>query len=58
MYRKVAAARGSVEAGSGRSNDDVEADFATRRAKTPGDSSTPCMPQIAKAPETLGISGA
>ncbi|PKM28939.1 MAG: antitoxin of toxin-antitoxin stability system [Gammaproteobacteria bacterium HGW-Gammaproteobacteria-12] len=30
---KVAVARASVEAGRGRSNDDVEAEFAARRAK-------------------------
>lgn len=31
--RKVAAARASVEAGRGRSNEDLEAAFASRRAK-------------------------
>lgn len=30
---KVAVARASIEAGRGRSNDDVEAEFAARRAK-------------------------
>jgi hypothetical protein len=30
---KVAVARASVEAGRGQSNDDVEAEFAARRAK-------------------------
>lgn len=30
---KVAVARASVEAGRGRSNDDVEAEFTARRAK-------------------------
>ncbi|WP_257026787.1 MULTISPECIES: hypothetical protein [Pseudomonadaceae] len=33
VRRKVAAARASVEAGRGRSNADVEAAFAARRAK-------------------------
>lgn len=32
LARKVEAARGSAEAGRGRSDDAVEADFATRRA--------------------------
>lgn len=36
VQRKVAVARASVEAGHGRSNDDVEAEFAARRAKTLG----------------------
>ena len=36
VQRKVAAARASVEAGRGRSNDDVEAEFAARRAKALG----------------------
>ncbi|MBP3061699.1 antitoxin of toxin-antitoxin stability system [Ectopseudomonas chengduensis] len=36
VHRKVAAARASVEAGRGRSNDDVEAEFAARRAKALG----------------------
>lgn len=30
---KIAVARASLEAGRGRSNDDVEAEFAARRAK-------------------------
>ena len=33
MQRKVAAARASLEAGRGCSNDDVEAEFAARRAE-------------------------
>ncbi|MBN2970588.1 antitoxin of toxin-antitoxin stability system [Roseomonas aeriglobus] len=33
LHRKVAAARTSVAAGSGRSNDSVEADFAARRSE-------------------------
>lgn len=36
VQRKVAIARASVEAGRGRSNEDVEAAFATRRAKALG----------------------
>ncbi|MDG9757360.1 antitoxin of toxin-antitoxin stability system [Ectopseudomonas chengduensis] len=36
VHRKIAAARASVEAGRGRSNDDVEAEFAARRAKALG----------------------
>ncbi len=36
VQRKVAAARASVEAGNGRSNDNVEAEFAARRAKAQG----------------------
>lgn len=36
VQRKVAAARASVEAGRGRYNDDVEAEFAARRAKALG----------------------
>jgi len=36
VQRKVAAARASVEAGRGRSNDDIEAEFAARRAKALG----------------------
>jgi predicted transcriptional regulator len=36
VHRKVVAARASVEAGRGRSNDDVEAEFAARRAKALG----------------------
>lgn len=36
VQRKVAVARASVEAGRGRSNEDVEAAFAARRAKAPG----------------------
>lgn len=36
VQRKVAAARASVDAGRGRSNDDVEAEFAARRAKALG----------------------
>jgi hypothetical protein len=33
---KVEAARTSMQAGLGRSNDDVEAEFAQRRANAPG----------------------
>lgn len=33
VERKVERARSSVRAGEGRSNDEVEADFAARRAK-------------------------
>lgn len=33
VQRKVAVARESVQAGRGRSNEDVEAAFAARRAK-------------------------
>lgn len=36
VQRKVAVARASVEAGPGRSNEDVEAAFAARRAKAQG----------------------
>ncbi|SDP99972.1 antitoxin of toxin-antitoxin stability system [Ectopseudomonas guguanensis] len=36
VQRKVAAARTSIEAGRGRANDDVEAEFAARRAKALG----------------------
>ena len=36
VQRKVAAARASVDAGRGRSDDDVEAEFAARRAKALG----------------------
>lgn len=36
VQRKVAVARASVEAGRGRSNDEVEAEFAARRAKAQG----------------------
>lgn len=36
LQRKVTAARISVQAGRGRSNDDVEAEFAARRAKVQG----------------------
>lgn len=36
VQRKVAVARASIEAGLGRSNDDVEAEFAARRAKALG----------------------
>jgi predicted transcriptional regulator len=36
VQRKVAAARASIQAGRGRSNDDVEAAFAARRAKAQG----------------------
>lgn len=36
VQRKVAVARASVEAGRGRSNEDVEATFAARRAKALG----------------------
>lgn len=36
VQRKVAVARASVEAGRGRSNDDVEAEFTARRAKAQG----------------------
>lgn len=32
LNRKVEIARGSVRAGSGRSNDEIEAEFAARRA--------------------------
>lgn len=32
LHRKVEAARSSMRAGHGRSNDEVEADFAARRA--------------------------
>lgn len=34
LHRKVEAARISVHAGQGRSNDAVEADFAARRARS------------------------
>ena len=33
LQRKVAAARASLEAGRGRSNDDVEVEFAARRKR-------------------------
>ena len=33
---KVEAARSSMRAGQGRSNDEVDADFAAHRARTPG----------------------
>ena len=33
LRRKVEAARSSMRAGKGRSNDEVEAEFATRRVK-------------------------
>ncbi|WP_313117471.1 antitoxin of toxin-antitoxin stability system [Ectopseudomonas guguanensis] len=36
VQRKVAAARTSIEAGRGRANDHVEAEFAARRAKALG----------------------
>lgn len=36
VQRKVAVARASVEAGRSRSNEDVEAAFAARRAKAQG----------------------
>ncbi|TBU76992.1 antitoxin of toxin-antitoxin stability system [Phytopseudomonas daroniae] len=36
VQRKVAVARESVQAGRGRSNEDVEAAFAARRAKALG----------------------
>lgn len=36
VQRKVAVARASAEAGRGRSNEDVEAAFAARRAKALG----------------------
>lgn len=36
VQRKVAAARASIQAGRGRSNDDVEAAFAAHRAKVQG----------------------
>lgn len=36
VQRKVTAARASVEAGRGRSNEDVEAAFAARRTKALG----------------------
>ncbi|MED5609004.1 MULTISPECIES: antitoxin of toxin-antitoxin stability system [unclassified Pseudomonas] len=36
LQRKVEAARASVQAGQGRSNEEVEADFAARRAKAMG----------------------
>lgn len=36
VQRKVAVARASVEAGRGRSNEDVEAAFAARRTKAQG----------------------
>ncbi|OLU22379.1 antitoxin of toxin-antitoxin stability system [Pseudomonas sp. PA15(2017)] len=36
VQRKVAVARASVEAGHGRSNEDVEAAFSARRAKALG----------------------
>ena len=36
VQRKVAVARASVEADRGRSNEDVEAAFAARRAKAQG----------------------
>ncbi|MDH1265779.1 MULTISPECIES: antitoxin of toxin-antitoxin stability system [unclassified Pseudomonas] len=36
VQHKVDAARASVEAGRGRSNHDVEAEFAARRAKAQG----------------------
>jgi predicted transcriptional regulator len=36
VQRKVDAARASIEAGRGRSNDDVEAEFTARRAKALG----------------------
>lgn len=36
LQRKVAAARASLEAVRGRSNDDVEAEFAERRAQALG----------------------
>jgi predicted transcriptional regulator len=34
LYRKVKAARASMRVGQGRSNEEVEAEFAKRRAKT------------------------
>jgi hypothetical protein len=36
LQRKVEVARASVKAGRGRSNDEVEAKFAARRAKVSG----------------------
>ncbi len=36
LHRKVEIARSSMRAGQGRSNDEVEADFATRRASVTG----------------------
>lgn len=33
VHRKVGIARAAVEAGGGRTNEEVEADFAARRAK-------------------------
>jgi hypothetical protein len=36
LHRKVEIARSSMRAGLGRSNDEVEADFATRRASVTG----------------------
>jgi predicted transcriptional regulator len=37
LHRKVKAARSSMRAGGGRSNDEVEADFAARRASAAKD---------------------
>ena len=36
LHRKVEIARSSMRAGLGRSNEEVEADFATRRASVTG----------------------
>ena len=36
LHRKVEIARSSMRAGLGRSNEEVEADFATRRASVAG----------------------
>jgi predicted transcriptional regulator len=37
LHRKVKAARSSMRAGRGRSNDEVEAEFAARRARAAKD---------------------